>query len=189
MKAIDNYYYPQSGGNLSDFAIPSIVEEIKASIRYRGWGANAAANLQLCKLAVGRAAETLTQQLGRFPNVPQIAESAGLSEEEVYLSFEVEGLGSPLSMAAEDKQEAITISDILGEDAFHLAPFIDELSLPVTSVSVDPKEQAVMFLRYSSGLSPRAIARRLGISPIQVSRLQRHAVTKFRFGPPERISS
>ena len=188
VKAIDNYD-PQSGGNFSDIATASIVEEIKASIRYRGWGANAAANLQLCKIAVGRAAETLTQQLGHSPNVAQIAESAGLSEEEVYLSFEVEGLSSTVSMAAEDRRDAITISGILGEDAFNLAPFIGGLSLPVTSVRVHLKTQAVLFLRDSSGLSPRAIARRLGISPIQVARLQRHAAAKFRFAPPERISS
>ena len=179
MKAINNYT-PQSGGKLSDFAIPSIVEEIKGSIRYRGWGANAAANLQRCKLAVGRAADSLAQRLGHSPNVAQIAESAGLSEEEVYLSFEVESLTGPISMEAEHKREAITISDILGEDTSHLAPSIDELTLPITPIGVDPKAQAVMYLKYTSSLSPRAIARRLGISPIQVSRLQRNAATKFR---------
>ena len=183
LKAI-NKFDPLRGNNFAAFAVPVIVGEIKNYFRDHGWAVKVPRKLQQRKMAVDRTVVGLTQELGRVPTVAEIGRAAGFSTEEVYQTFEVERFGRPLSLDAEydreDSQDPVSILDYLGSEDPDLEGLADKLDLKVALDCVGPREQTILFLKFYSGLSQTAIAQRLGISQMHVSRLQRNALSKLR---------
>ncbi len=113
LKAIDKYD-PDRGSDFLAFAIPVIVGEIKNYFRDHGWAVKVPRKLQRQKQAVEKAIERLSQSLGRSPTIPEIAEAAECSEEEVYDTFELERYGKPLSLEAEhDGHRGEEVSSLL----------------------------------------------------------------------------
>ncbi|MCI0879170.1 MAG: sigma-70 family RNA polymerase sigma factor, partial [Chloroflexi bacterium] len=70
--------------------------------------------------------------------------------------------------------------DYLGEKDPDLEGLVDKLDLKDALDGVDSREQAIIYLKFYSGLSQSAIAQRLGISQMHVSRLQRNALGKLK---------
>ena len=188
LKAIDKYD-PQYMNKFTAFAIPVILGEIKAYFRDQGWGTKIPGKLQLHKLLVVRTVETLTQKLGRSPTVAEIGEASGLSQEEVFQTFEVGRLqqtSSTDARSAADKGEQY--AHILyhpGKEDPDLESFAHDMDLNVALAGIDAREQAVLYLKLYSGLSQGTIARRLGISRMHVSRLHNRGVAKLRLGLQE----
>ena len=183
LKAIKKYDC-RRGNNFVAFAVPVIVGEIKNHFRNHGWAVKVPRKLQQRKMAVDRTVAGLTQELGRVPTVPEIGRATGFSADEVYQTFEVERYGRPLSLDAEydreDSHNSVSILDYLGSDDPDLEGLPDRLDLKVALGCVGPREQAILYLKFYSGLSQTAIAHRLGISQMHVSRLQRNALSKLR---------
>ena len=190
IKAIDKYA-PERGNKLAAFAIPVVVGEIKNYFRDHGWAVKLPRKLQQHRLLVDRTVEDITQRLGRSPTIPEIGRAAGLSDDEVYEAMEVERYGRPLSLDAhqerDDGPESSTIMDYLGEDDPDLECLAERMDLKEAIVAVDPREQEILYLKFYSGLSQSAIAQRLGISQMHVSRLQRNALAKLKLHLQERV--
>lgn len=183
IKAIDKYD-PQRGNKLAAFAIPVVVGEIKNYFRDHGWAVKLPRKIQRQKRLVDRTVEGLIQTLGRSPTVSEIGDAVGISQAEVFQTFEVEQYGRPLSLDAEhngnDGEVPITILDRLGEEDPDLEFLAQRMDLKAALVDVDPREQKILYLKFFSGLSQSAIAQRLGISQMHVSRLQRNALAKLK---------
>ena len=171
------------GNSLVAFAVPVIVGEIKNYFRDHGWAVKMPRKLQQQKLAVDRTVESLTQTLGRTPTVTEITVATGFSMEQVYETMEVERFGRPLSLNAEydrdDSDDTSSILDYLGEEDPDLQNLAENIDLKSALEVVDDRERKIIYLKYS-GLSQTAIAARLGISQMHVSRLQRHALSKLK---------
>ena len=191
LKAIRKFD-PERGNKFISFAIPVIVGEIKNYFRDHGWAVKLPRKLQRQKLAVDRAVIALTQSLGRAPTVSDIAQATGFSHEEVFETFEVERYGRPLSLDAQydgdDSEDASTILDYLGDEDPEMEALAERLDLKTALGSVDAREQAIIYLKFYSGLSQSAIAQRLGISQMHVSRLQRHALGKLKLSLLDEIA-
>ena len=175
---------PARGNSLIAFAVPVIVGEIKNYFRDHGWAVKMPRKLQTHKLAVDRAVESLTQSLGRSPTVAEIGQAIDLSEDQVYEAFEMERYGRPLSLDAEydrdDSEDSSSIMDYLGNQDPDLEALADNLDLKSALSHVEPREKAIIYLKFYSGLSQTAIVRHLGISQMHVSRLQRAALNKLK---------
>ena len=176
-------YDPELGSNFIAYAIPVIVGEIKNYFRDHGWAVKIPRKLQTQKLAVGRAVDLLTQTLGRAPTIPEIAEAAGFSEDEVYQSFEVELYGKPVSLDIEydsaDGDTAFTVLDYVGAEDPELESLPNRLDLTRALSYLDEREKAIIFMYYYKGLSQTEIAKKLALSQMHVSRLQRGALGKL----------
>ena len=192
IKAIDKYD-PEKGNTLAAFAIPVVVGEIKNYFRDHGWAVKMPRKLQRHRLLVDRTVEEITQRLGRSPTIPEIGRAAGLSDDEVYEAMEVERYGKPLSLDAtqdrDDGQESTTIMDYLGEEDPDLASLAERMDLKEAVVAVDPREREILYLKFYAGLSQSAIAQRLGISQMHVSRLQRNALAKLKLRLQDQVLS
>ena len=149
-----------------------------------GWAVKMPRKLQRQKLAVDRTVESLSQTLGRTPTVPEIGQAAGLSAEEVYETLEAERFGRPLSLDAEferdDGEDTSSILDYIGQVDPDLEDLAATLDLKTALLCIEPREQRIIYLKFYSGLSQTAIAARLGISQMHVSRLQRHTLSKLK---------
>ena len=183
LKAIKKFD-PELGSSFISFAVPVVVGEIKNYFRDHGWAVKVPRKLQSQKMAVDQAVVGLTQNLGHTPTVPKIAEDTGFSIEEIAETFEVERFGKPLSLDAQyesdDSEDVSSILDYMGVPDADLEGLADRVDLELALDGVDSREQAIIYLKFYSGLSQSAIAKRLGISQMHVSRLQRTALNKLK---------
>ena len=171
---------PDRGVSFITYAVPVIVGEIKNHLRDHGWAVKVPRKIQTQKLAVQRAVESLGHILGRSPTFSEIAEATEISEAEIYDTFEVGNYGRPLSLDAEydgnGTKDISTAMDYIGAEDPQFEKLEDRMDLGQTFCSLTKREKAIIYMKFYVGLSQTEIAKRLGISQMHVSRLQRHAL-------------
>ena len=183
MKAIEKYDSTR-GISFTTYAVPVIVGEIKNYLRDHGWAVKVPRKLQRQKLAVHRAVDALGQSLGRAPTIQEIAETTEFSEEEVFDTFEVVNYARPMSLDAEftnnGGNEGTSLIDRVGGEDPQFERLSDVMDLINTLGCLDKREKTVLYLKYYADLPQTEIGRRLGISQMHVSRVQRSALSKLR---------
>jgi len=168
----------------STFATPTIVGEIKRYFRDKSWAVKIPRRLQETMQRAGQAQERLQGQLGRAPSVSEVAEELGVPPEEVLeameaspaqrtVSFESTGRG-----AQED--EGLELNERLGETDENLERVELQNLLQKAMSHLTPRERRIMYLRFVDELPQAEVAKRLGISQMHVSRLQRAAVEQLK---------
>src|SRR5215204_4140038 len=118
IKAIDRFE-PGRGTKFTSYAAPTILGELKRHFRDKGWSLHVPRDLQERSLAVSRATEVLSKELGRSPKVREVAAHLNCSAEQVLeaqeaaASYEAASLDAP---AARDDDEAASLVDLLGSE-------------------------------------------------------------------------
>src|SRR5437762_6976742 len=87
IKAIDRFDLNR-GVELTTYATPNTIGEIKRHFRDRGWSVRVPRGLQELNIQLSRLLEELTVQLGRSPTIPELAKAAGVTDEEVLEALE-----------------------------------------------------------------------------------------------------
>ncbi len=184
LKAIDRFD-PQRGWEFVTFATPTIVGEIKRHFRDRCWALHVPRRLRDLSLAVTRAAGELSVSLGRSATVDDIARHLDVSSEKVLEAQEASHGYGMVSLDAEmNATDGAAKSARLGERIGELDPAIDlsesAASLAQACKSLDAGERVVIYLRFYQELPQTEIARRLNVSQMNVSRVQRRALRKLQ---------
>src|SRR5204862_2856465 len=99
IKAIDRFDLDR-GVELTTYATPNIIGEIKRHFRDRGWSVRVPRGLQELNVQLSRLVEQLTVQLGRSPTIAELAKAAGVEEEEVLEALESGRAYSSLSLSS-----------------------------------------------------------------------------------------
>ncbi len=170
---------PERGIMFSTFAAASIIGELKRHFRDRGWAIRAPRRLQELLLEIGSTVETLSQELGRAPTVPELAQAINAPEADVLealeagQSYRTSSLDAPLA-------EGQTMADSLGsdDDGFNRVDHHSALAMAMKSLS--PHDQTIVRLRFVEGLSQSQIAAQLGVSQMQISRLLAASLRQLR---------
>ena len=182
IKAIDRFE-PGRGTKFTSYAAPTILGELKRHFRDKGWSLHVPRDLQERTLAVSRATEVLSKELGRSPKVREVAEHLGCSVEQVLeaqeaaASYEAASLDAP---AARDDGESAALVDLLG----------GRTTRPTSSsrtarrsrargATLPDVERQVLQLRFMHDLTQREIGERIGYSQMHVSRLLRRALKRL----------
>ena len=183
LKAIEKFDLARGNG-LAAFATPLIIGEILNYFRDHGRSIKVPRKLQQNHIAVQRAVERLTQDLGRWPTAEELAHTTELSEEEVYETFEVERncrfLSLDESIDPEARGEALEPANILGKQDNELEYVVERMALRTAMTCLDPREDIIIRLKFFKSLTQKQIADRMGISQMHVSRLQRSGLAKLR---------
>lgn len=191
VKAVDRYD-PAVGAAFTTYATPTIIGEIKRYFRDLAWTLRVPRSLQELRLAVNRTSEQLTHTLGRIPTVREIAHELGVTEEHIIEAEEFSTSYGLTSLDVEvDNGEDNKVSrllDFMGQDDGGYDHVEDRIQLKKAIRSLTPQQRAVIFLRYYAGLSQTACARRLGVSQMQVSRLQSQVLKRLRTLLQEKIA-
>ena len=182
IKAIDRFDVDR-GVELTTYATPNIIGEIKRHFRDKGWSIRVPRGLQELNVKLSKLIEELTVQLERSPTIPELAKAASVEEEEVLEALETGQAYSTLSLSAPssgDDNEDLDPLESLGalepeyevsEDRAVLAPGLRVL---------DERERKILQLRFYDGLTQSQIAQQVGISQMHVSRLIRRSLEKMR---------
>ncbi|HKU59158.1 MAG TPA: SigB/SigF/SigG family RNA polymerase sigma factor [Gaiellaceae bacterium] len=182
IKAIDRFDLNR-GVELTTYATPNIIGEIKRHFRDRGWSVRVPRGLQELNVQLSKLIETLTVQLARSPTVPELAKAAGVEEEEVLEALESGRAYSSLSLSQgggnEDGDE-IDPLEMLGDIEHQYEVSEDRAVLAPGFKALDDRERMILHLRFFEGLTQSQIAAQIGISQMHVSRLIRRALEKIR---------
>jgi RNA polymerase sigma-B factor len=184
LMAIDRFE-PERGLEFTTFATPTIVGEIKRYFRDKSWAIRIPRRLQELNQRARQASERLQAEMGRTPSVQELAKELGVTEEEILEAYEAGPaqqtvpLDAPASAAA-GGEDGLTLSERLGGQDDNLERVELQGLLDSAMVHLTPREREIMYLRFVEELPQSEVAKRLGISQMHVSRLQRAAVDNLK---------
>ena len=183
IKAIDRFDV-ERGVEFTTYATPTIIGEIKRYFRDKGWAVKVPRRLQELNLAVNRAVEHLSVELGRAATVADLAKRLGATEEEIIEAQELGQAYNLLSLdselAAEGEAKSTTLLDYVGMQDSDLDLLEDKANLERAFDVLDPRERVIVYLRFYQNVSQTEIAKRLNVSQMHVSRLQARALSKLK---------
>jgi RNA polymerase sigma-B factor len=183
LKAIDRFDL-ERGVEFTTYATPTIVGEIKRYFRDKGWAVKVPRRLQELNLAVNRANEKMSMELGRSPTVGELATRLEASEEEILEAQELGQSYNLLSLDSEVSSEgdkrAQTLADTVGITDPGLELLEDRANLERAFHVLTGRERVIIYLRFYEAVSQTEIAKRLNVSQMHVSRLQAKALEKLR---------
>ena len=180
---------PSLENEFSTFATPTIMGEIRRHFRDRSWAVRVPRRLQENYLKVVRVRDQLTGELGRQPSIQEIAGRLQLDPDEVLAALEVSPAQHTISLdqplAGTDPAEGLGLGDRLGQEDENLDRVEMKALVEQAMAHLTPREREIMVLRFFDQLPQTEVAKRLGISQMHVSRLQRAALEHMRREFPE----
>jgi len=180
VKAVDRFD-PTREVAFSTFAGRTIEGEIKRHFRDHTWAIRVPRAAKEVHLRLRRATDELSQELGRSPTVPELAERLGVSADEVVVGIAAGAAYTQASLDApapgnEDGDGGPQIGG--ADEGFDHVTDADVVEGMIAKLP--PREQEIVRLRFYDELSQSDIAERVGISQMHVSRLLRRSFEQMR---------
>jgi RNA polymerase sigma-B factor len=181
IKAIDRFDV-ERGVELTTYAIPTIIGELKRHFRDKGWAVHVPRRLKELSLQLTQLVEVLSGKLGRSPTVAELAAAANAEEEEVIEALEIGQAYSALSLSSTPGDDDSDLDPLgsLGKVEEGYETSEDRTLLLPGFRALDERERKIMHLRFYGGLTQSEIAAEIGISQMHVSRLIRRSLDKMR---------
>jgi RNA polymerase sigma-B factor len=183
IKAIDRFDL-ERGVELTTYATPNIIGEIKRHFRDKGWSVRVPRGLQELNVQLSRLMEQLTVQLGRSPTIAELAKASGSQEEVVLEALESGRAYSSLSLSSGggggDGDDDLDPMESIGTEEHEFEVSEDRAVLAPGFRVLDERERKILQLRFFDGLTQSQIAQQVGISQMHVSRLIRRSLEKIR---------
>jgi RNA polymerase sigma-B factor len=180
LKAIDRFD-AERGATLTNYAVPTILGELKRYVRDKCWALHVPRGLQERVQAVSREREVLETRLGRAPRPRELAQALGCAIEDVLEAQAASGCYRPASIDApaaggDDKAGLV---EQLGADDPSYARVEDRDVIAREWNRLDDLDRKLLVLRFTQELTQREIAERIGYSQMHVSRLLRRALGRL----------
>ncbi len=182
IKAIDRFDL-ERGVELTTYATPNIIGEIKRHFRDKGWSVRVPRGLQELNVQLSRLIEQLTVQFARSPTIPELAKAAGVEEELVLEALESGRAYSSLSLSSgggSDEDGELDPLESIGTEEHQYEVSENRAVLAPGFRALDDRERTILHLRFFEGLTQSQIAQQVGISQMHVSRLIRRSLEKIR---------
>ena len=181
MKAIERFE-PERGFKFSTFAMPTIAGEIRNYIRDKGSAIRVNRDTRSRLFQLRKATERLTQQLQREPSLKEIAQEMDMSPDELLALLDAREATETTSMEAamSADEDAQKLEERLGMQEFGYENVEQRQWMAWVFQQVTPMERLLLEKRYIDRLGQRDTARALGVSQMQVSRMERRILARLR---------
>lgn len=164
------------------YAMKSMIGHMKNYLRDKSWYIQVPRRIKEKGALVQHAIDDLTMKLERSPDVKEIASYLDLTVEETVEvlagreSYHYVSLDSPLSQ----EESTATLGELISSDANDYDAVEKRMDLQQAMNQLKEQEQKVLLLAFQDGQSQRAIAQKLGVSQMSVSRIQKRATEKLK---------
>lgn len=174
---------PTKGYEFSSFATPTIIGEIKKYFRDKGWTIRVPRRIQELSKKIMIAKNKLSQEYQRTPTVEDIAEFLNASPEEIIESMEASKVYTLQSLdivydSGDDKK--MSLQDLIGEDEKYFDKIDLKDFLLKSMKNLNEVEKTILIDRYFNKKTQIVIAKKLNISQMTVSRIEKKVLEKMR---------
>lgn len=177
MKAI-NHFDPSYDVQFSTYAVPIIMGEIKRYFRDDGT-IKVSRSLKELNIKITKAKEILQSHHNEEPTVEEVARYLNVDVQDVIEAIDSSYYPTSLNEPIYEKDgSTISVEDRIIDKSNDM--WFEKIALEMEMEKLDDKEKMIMYMRYQLDYNQEKIARRLGISQVQVSRLEKKIVTKLR---------
>ena len=179
LKAIDKFDLSYDV-KFSTYAVPMISGEIKRFLRDDGMIKVSRSLKELSYRSI-RAREKLTDRLGREPTLEEMSAELGVDKEEIVLAMEAGGEVESLYRPIHQKEGSeIRLLDRLEEKDQREEKILDRMVLRQMLETLDSKERQLIYLRYFADKTQADVGKIMGISQVQVSRMEKRIIENLR---------
>lgn len=175
LKAVEGFSL-EYGTQFSTYAVPKIAGEIRRFLRDDG-AVKVSRGIKEQAAAIKSTRSRLTTVLGREPTIQEISNQTGFSPEEIALA-ETATAGTE-SIQKETGDDGFTLENVL-TDTESEEKMVERIALRQAIEKLPERERMVIKLRYYHSLTQDRVARVLAVSQVQVSRIEKKALSKLR---------
>lgn len=165
----------------STYAVPMIIGEIKRFIRDDGI-IKVSRSLKELSNKIRVTKEIMSKELGREPSVSEISDQLGIPVEELVMAMEANCTPESLysTVGEGESSSTLLIDKIANESNNHEVDIVDRIDLKKVLDTLKPREKQIIVLRYFKEKTQVQIAKMLGISQVQVSRIEKKILEEIR---------
>ena len=178
IKAIDNFNLDLDV-RFSTYAVPMCIGEIRRYLRDDN-PVRVSRSMRDTAYKAMQVKEQLINANGKEPTIEEIAEKLEMKKSDVVLALEA--IVDPVSLyepVYNDGGDTIYIMDQVGDNSTD-KDWVDEISIKDELKNLDPRERTIMYLRFMRGKTQMDVAKEVGISQAQVSRLEKNALKRIK---------
>lgn len=181
MKAIERFE-PERGFKFTTFAMPTIAGEVRNHIRDKGSAIRVARDTRTRLFQLRKVADQLTQQLQREPSLKEIADAMQVTPDELLSLLDARDATDTLSMEAamSSDEDAQRLEEKLGVNDEGFEQVEQQQWMHWIFQQVTPQERLLLEKRYIERLGQRDTAKAMGVSQMQVSRMERRILARLR---------
>lgn len=179
LKAIDNFQLEHEV-NFSTYAVPMIIGEIKRYLRDNN-SIHISRSIKSLSHRVLQTREELLKKNHREPNLSEIAEVMEMTTEEVVYAFNA--AQEPLSLydpVFRDSTDPVYVMDLISDQSDSTEKWLENIALQEALDKLGPREKRIIEARFFEGKTQVEIAKQVGISQAQVSRIEKGALEIIR---------
>lgn len=179
IKAIDCFDLSQNV-QFSTYGVPMISGELRRFLRDHG-AVRVSRSVRDTAYRVLQVKERLTAELGREPDVDVIARELGIKRSEVV--FALDSICDPVSLyepVYSDSGESVCVMDQIGDTKNTDEHWLEQIALDEAVGRLSERERRILSLRFYLGRTQTEVAREIGISQAQVSRLEKNAIGRIK---------
>lgn len=175
LKAVEGFDLAY-GTQFSTYAVPKIAGEIRRFLRDDGTIKVSRSLKERAILIKGKQSK-LTGILGREPTLSELSVETGLQPEEIAVAQSATGTAE--SIQRRSGEEGLALEDILTEGEME-EKIVEKIALREAIDSLGEREQMVIKLRFFHGLTQEKTAKIIGVSQVQISRIEKKALESLR---------
>lgn len=166
------------GVQFSTYAVPMIIGEIKRFFRDDG-AIKISRSLKEASLKGRRAEEMLRKKLGRNPTISEIAEETGLDKNILVEAFEASVIPESLQSEIGSEKGGMSLEEVLSSDDTE-ERIVDKVFIKEALAILSEREKRIIVMRYFRGKTQSEIAKSIGVSQVQISRIEKRALERIR---------
>jgi RNA polymerase sigma-B factor len=175
LNAIDRFD-PDAGTRFSTFAVPTILGELRQHFRDHTWALRTPRRLQALSVRIEHARGDLVPALGRQPTVSELSDRLGAAQELILQALEIAVARHTVPLDGAGSADG----DRGGHDDDGYARAEDHALLVSLLRALSPQDAEIVLLRFREDLTQEAIAQRVGVSQMHVSRVLCRSLVRMR---------
>ena len=162
----------------STYAVPMIIGEIQRFIRDDGT-VKVSRSLKEMSNKIRRAKDELSKVFGRTPTITELSEHLELTPEDIIMAQEASRTPSSIHETVyENDGDPITLLDQIADHSEN--KWFEKIALKEAIALLDEREKLIVYLRYYKDQTQTEVAERLGISQVQISRLEKKILSQMK---------
>lgn len=179
IKALDNFDTSHDV-KFSTYAVPMIIGEIRRYLRDNN-AIRVSRSLRDTAYKALAVKERLTNMSGKEPTIEEIAKEMNIAKEDISLALDA--IMDPVSLQEpvyHDGTDAVFVMDQVKDEKNRDESWLDEISLKEAMKKLNERERHILSLRFFQGQTQMEVAKEIGISQAQVSRLEKNALKNMK---------